>query len=375
MEDGKKKFDYYQNVTDNVISNLKEVINSNRGDINTWAAAVPVNGVTGMSYTPDSKILLMIKQQGKENQDPRFFSFKQIQSLGYSLKYGAKSTNVVTVKTRDENGNLLPFDKQEKRFEQVFHASDVEQHTYKTDAQGNKLPLLDKEGNPRFSRKDGSPLYQYAIKPIPDFEEPKKWHVNISTETADRLFNSAETNVNQGFSMGDPQYYFCNAISRMTLEAETDIKFSKGLPSIDIQKLIPYFEADKKLFSAVVKEAGKITKEFKAELKKELAKQKEMDEEIPFDIPDEMKNDNNTKEDVPAATAKPVESNKTGNEKTENFMEAFGNNLAKLCYESMKASGINEKEMLSVVDAIKTRSVQMVQDRSNPNNISTNKTR
>lgn len=374
MEDTKKKFDYYQNVTDNAISNLNEIQNG-RAYSNTWSASIPVNGVTGMSYTPDSRILLMLKQQGKENEDPRFFTFQQIKDLGYTLKYGAKSTNVVAVKTRDENGQLLPFDKQEKHFENVFHASDVEQHVYKTDALGNKLSLLDRDGNPRFSKKDGSPLYQYEVKPIPPFDEPNKWHVNISPQQAENILTNVETNANKGLQQGSV-LTFTDALSRMVLEAQTDIKFPETRAVTDIQHIIDLLKGDKTLFSEIVKHTGAITKEFKAELKKELAKHKEMDEDIPFAIPDtEIPKENTVGSEMTEVANEPVQSSNISNGKTETFMEAIGNNLAKICYESMKASGISEKEMLSVLDAIKDRSVQMVKSKDNTNNISTSRTR
>ena len=52
-----------------------------------------------------------------------------------------------------------------------------------------------------------------------------------------------------------------------------------------------------------------------------------------------------------------------------------GENLTKCCYKIMKANGLKEKDMLSMLDAIKTRSLQMVKDKENINNINTNKIR
>lgn len=64
--DNQKKFDYYENVTENAISNLQEILNNGRADTSTWSASIPVNGVTGMRYTTDSKFLLMLNSRASK---------------------------------------------------------------------------------------------------------------------------------------------------------------------------------------------------------------------------------------------------------------------------------------------------------------------
>lgn len=371
--DNQKKFDYYENVTENAISNLQEILNNGRADTSTWSASIPVNGVTGMSYTTDSKFLLMLKQQGKQNEDPRFFTFKQIKDLGYTPKYGAKSTNAVAIQTRDENGNLLPFDKQKKHFENVFHASDIEQHIYKFDDQGNKLPLLDKEGNPRYSKKDGSPLYRYDVLPIPAFEPQKKWQVNISSALADNIFTSTQKMAELREKYDDGCLHIITKFSKMMLEAETDIKFPADKDSFNIQQILDHLQANKGIFSDFTKQARELGKSFKDDIKKELTKAKEADEEIPFDIPDtEISNEPADKtQNAEADIAK--ESSNSASDKAEIFMESIGNNLVQICCASMKAQQLNTKEMLSVLETIKERSTQML--KSNDNSINNAKMR
>ena len=371
--DNQKKFDYYENVTENAISNLREILSNGRADTSTWSASIPVNGVTGMSYTTDSKFLLMLKQQGKQNEDPRFFTYNQIKDLGYFPKYGAKSTNAVAVQTRDENGNLLSFDKQKKHFENVFHASDIEQHIYKKDNQGNKLPLLDKEGNPRYSKKDNSPLYRYDVLPIPAFEPQKKWQVNISSALADNIFTSTQKMAELREKYDGGCLHIITKFSKMMLEAETDIKFPADENSLNIQQILDHLQANKGTFSDFTKQARELGKSFKDDIKKELAKAKEADEEIPFDIPDTEKSNEPADKTQNAEADIAKESSNSASDKAEIFMESIGNNLVQICCASMKAQQLNTKEMLSVLETIKERSTQML--KSNDNSINNAKMR
>lgn len=355
-----KKFDYYENVTNNAIGNMSGFKLDEAG----WKVSVPVNGATGFTYTPDSRILLMLKQQGVQNNDPRFFTFKQIQELGYAIKYGARSTTVVAVKTRDDNGNFIPFDQQPKHFESVFHASDVEQHIYKTDAQGNKIPYLDRNGNPRFSR-DGRQLYQYEIKPIPPFEEAKKWQVDISSEKADAIFKATDKFAELRERYADDVLQAICTFSKMTLAAETNVQLLAN--ELDIKAISSQLNNDHKLFTECVRQAGQLTKAFKDDLKQELSKQKEVDEEIPFDIPDEKIQDKAVEERTTiqdTVDSRPEVISDNAN-KAEAFMNTIGNNVVEICFESMKVHGMNEGEMLAVLDAIRDHGAELVKNRDN----------
>ena len=365
-----RKFDYYENVTQNAVSNMNafQVKDSN------WTVSVPVNGATGLSYTPDSRILLMLKQQGAQDKDPRFFTFNQINELGYMLERGAKSTTAVAVKTRDENGNFIPFAQQPKHFESVFHASDVKQRIYKTDAQGNKIPYLDRDGNSRFSR-DGRQLYQYEIKPLTPFEGAKKWQVDISCERAEAIFNATEKLAEIREQYTDDTV--CKAIStfsKMMLAAETSIRLIDN--KLDIKELSQLFSANHKLFTECVRQASQLTKAFKEDLKKELARQKE-NEEISFMPIDEKPVgkmlENRT--DIGNTTDLRMESIAEDTSKTDNFLNTIGNNIVEICIASMKANGMNEREMFAVLDAIKDRGVELVKSKDEMHSVDFGKNR
>ena len=94
----------------------------------------------------------------KQINDPRFFTFNQINERNYHLLKGAKSLPVVMwfyLKT-DREGNLLPLEEQRwvKTYTNVFHASQIRQIVPVLDADGNKIPVLDENGNQKMN-KDG----------------------------------------------------------------------------------------------------------------------------------------------------------------------------------------------------------------------------
>ena len=47
-----RKFDYYENVTQNAVTNMNAFSYDD-----SWTVSVPVNGATSLSYTPDSRIM------------------------------------------------------------------------------------------------------------------------------------------------------------------------------------------------------------------------------------------------------------------------------------------------------------------------------
>lgn len=150
----------------------------------------PVSGSSGRPYTGFNKLFLMqtLKKIRKtlremndtggiafsENQinDPRFFTFKQITEHNYHLLKGSKSLPIIMwfYHKTDSEGNPLPLEEQRwvKKYTNVFHASQVRQVAPVLDADGNKIPLLDEQGNQKMN-KDGEFLYQMQYLPLPEY--------------------------------------------------------------------------------------------------------------------------------------------------------------------------------------------------------------
>lgn len=160
------------------------------GKVGAFINSFPVSGSSGRPYTGSNKFYLMFilkalrkslnefneKNNGrlsmKQINDPRFFTFNQINERNYHLLKGAKSLPVVMwfyLKT-DREGNLLPLEEQRwvKTYTNVFHASQIRQIVPVLDADGNKIPLLDENGNQKMN-KDGEFLYKYEYAPIPEY--------------------------------------------------------------------------------------------------------------------------------------------------------------------------------------------------------------
>lgn len=359
-----KKFDWYQTMTNTVIEHLES-----GADFldNLDMVSIPVNGDTGKGYDFNSNLLLMMEQQKKKSNDPRFFTYKQLQAHGYSVPYGTKSVAVIAV-DQVKNGQ----GKRESHFENVFHASDVVKRVYLTDAQGNRVPLLDKDGNQRFSKRDNQPLYRYNDEPIPA-EEPivKKKAYLVSRDTSES-FHSAVENTLQKVS--DPsQRDLRVALAVMMVAAETNNKAAIGYYEhpIDREGVLQALNADKKEFANAVYDASCIVREYR-ELAWEASKQHEAenirnndDEDIPFGpVPETLTSNVAASVGERPKTVEKVHVEKPATEEAKSPAVVFSENMAKALYDSMKAMGVSEGEMIAAFSNLKEQGVKMIKGNS-----------
>lgn len=358
-----KKFDWYQTMTNTVIEHLESGADFFE---NLDMVSIPVNGDTGKGYDFNSNLLLMMEQQKKKSNDPRFFTYNQLKEHGYSVPYGTKSVAVIAI-DQVKNGE----GKRESHFENVFHASDVVKRVYLTDEQGNKVPLLDKDGNQRFGKYNNQPLYRYNDVPIPAVEpnvKEKAYLVNYDTAAS---FHMAVENTLQNVS--DPgQRDLRVALASMMVAAETNNKATVGDGySMDREDMLQALHANKKEFSNAVYDASCIVKEYK-NLAWEAAKQHKAEpvknsyeDDIPFGpMPENLVHN----------TAEPIEGRPQSAEKVQvekDALEAdmakspaliFSENLAKSLFDSMKAIGASDSEMILAFAKIKDQGLKMVQE-------------
>ena len=200
--------------------------------------------------------------------------------------------------------------------------------------------------------------------------------MDISCEKAEAIFNATEKLAELREQYIDDTV--CKAIStfsKMTLAAETSIQLIDN--KLDIRELSNYFSANHKLFTECVRQASQLTKAFKEDLKKELAREKEK-EEIPFEMPIDEKSvekmvENRT--DIENTTDLRMEGISEHISKTDNFLNTIGNNIVEICIASMKANGMNEREMFAVLDAIKDRGVELVKSKDEMHSVDFGKNR
>ena len=359
-----KKFDWYQTMTNTVIEHLES--GADFYD-NLDMVSIPVNGATGKGYDFNSNLLLMMEQQKKKSNDPRFFTYKQLQEHGYSVPYGKKSVAVIAIdQVKNDQG------KRESHFENVFHASDVVKRVYLTDEQGNKVPLLDRDGNQRFSKYNNQPLYRYNDVPIPPVEPNVKEKAYLVNRDTAASFHTAVENTLQNVS--DPgQRDLRVALASMMVAAETNNKATVGDGySMDREDILQALHANKKEFANAVYDASCIVKEYK-NLAWEAAKQHKAEpvknnyeDDIPFGpVPENLVHN----------TAEPVEGRPQSAEKVQVEKDAldadmakspaiiFSENLAKSLFDSMKAIGASDGEMLLAFSRLKDQGVKMVHEK------------
>lgn len=359
-----KKFDWYQTMTNTVIEHLES--GADFYD-NLDMVSIPVNGATGKGYDFNSNLLLMMEQQKKKSNDPRFFTYKQLQEHGYSVPYGTKSVAVIAIdQVKNDQG------KRESHFENVFHASDVVKRVYLTDEQGNKVPLLDRDGNQRFSKYNNQPLYRYNDVPIPPVEpNVKEKAYLVNRNTAANFYMAVENTLE---NVSDPgQRDLRVALASMMVAAETNNKVTVGYGySMDREDVLQALHANKKEFANAVYDASCIVKEYK-NLAWEAAKQHKAEpvknnyeDDIPFGpVPENLVHN----------TAEPVEGRPQSAEKVQvekDVLDAdmakspaiiFSENLAKSLFDSMKAIGASDGEMLLAFSRLKEQGVKMVHEK------------
>lgn len=342
-----KKFDYQDKMSEQMIDALQ-----NFKYYDDWNLSMPFNGMNGSEYDYTSRILLLMKQQSNDSNDPRFFTAAQAKELGYAIKYGAKSVFVNNAAGhKDANGNRLPLKQRKNLFENVFHASDLELHIPLKDEYGNPVPLLDKEGNQRFSKKNGEPLYRYSVKPIPALQETEKKAVLDADpqEAQEVLSQIAAAHSDGNAAKANLQ----RDIAAMLIAAEMKLTIP-GVKFVDNQsEVINYLLADKKAFANAVYEAGQIVKDFKLKVNQEsIVDESSYGQEYQEQQPVE----NITKQAAAAATQPDA---------TVNDMSLISQSLAKSFYETMNALKLNQREMLASLDVLYNHSKQLVMQNSN----------
>jgi antirestriction protein ArdC len=124
----------------------------------------PINGKTGYPYTKENSLYLSWTMQKSGNStDPRFFTFKQAQDMGYHIRTGSHGHAVKLgfFASKDCKGLPLPIAEQHwtYRIVTVFHATDCCIRTPVLDKDGNQLTevMTDDAGHPILT-KDGLPM-------------------------------------------------------------------------------------------------------------------------------------------------------------------------------------------------------------------------
>lgn len=358
-----KKFDWYQTMTNTVIEHLESGADFFE---NLDMVSIPVNGDTGKGYDFNSNLLLMMEQQKKKSNDPRFFTYNQLKEHGYSVPYGTKSVAVIAI-DQVKNGE----GKRESHFENVFHASDVVKRVYLTDEQGNKVPLLDKDGNQRFGKYNNQPLYRYNDVPIPAVESNVKEKAYLVNRDTAASFHTAVENTLQKVS--DPgRRDLRTALASMMIAAETNNKATVGDGySIDREAILQALRADKKEFSNAVYDASCIVKAYR-ELAWEASKQHKAEpiknnyeDDIPFGpVPENLVNNAAAPIGGKSQIVEKVEVEKPvqKSDMAKSPAIIFSENLAKSLFESMKAIGASDGEMIAAFAKLKDQGMKMVQE-------------
>lgn len=184
-------------------------------DANVGASIFPMprNGKNKRLYTKENALYLMLAMEDKGATDPRFYTFNQATSLGYSIKAGSKGYPVRQgyIVTKDKDGNPLPESQYYPKAQVyvVFHASDICIRTPKLDADGNKMlgPKLDADGNPVL-KKDGTPVMVplFEEKPIPPYVPSRKPYTHDElNEIAEEILKNSKAVIYH--DQADRNYY------------------------------------------------------------------------------------------------------------------------------------------------------------------------
>ena len=135
---------------------VREIINSISGDYavfrnekkaEEWQRAY--NPTTGISFNNLNSLVLDIKQAQGKYQENAWISLRDAEFLGASRD---------ELKDIFENKNL-------PKAKISYIKTHELQPIFKLDENGQKIPLLDKNGNQRISQRTGEPLYEYEMLP------------------------------------------------------------------------------------------------------------------------------------------------------------------------------------------------------------------
>ncbi len=329
QQDGKRRFDWYQYMTDVVVEHLE----SDTGIFDTIEmVADPYNGATGKIYDFNSKALLMLAQMRHRSDDPRFYTFNQITKLGYHVRAGAKSQSVIAVdEWKDVNGKPLPKEERKSHFENVFHISDMKQHIPVLDEQGRPVPFEYKELDvPFYNKVDKKSFLAWSMAR----------HDASGADEIQNAFYEASDNVLKEFSSDNSdKAVFRTYLAAMMVSADTTAVINLK-QNFNTKEIVNNLKNDKKEFANAVFAANKILKEFKA-----LTKKRNIIVDIGYDY-------------------KPLDHNKSANE-PEKCAEVAKEpekctEMANICYAIMKSMGLNKKEMLSAFSSIKAQGEHLV---------------
>ena len=184
--------DIYQEITNRIIEEMEKGElpwqKAWNGKVGAALVASPVNGATGRPYSKENLIYLSCIMDSKGSKDPRFFTFHQAQTMGYSIKRGSHGVAIKQgfYATKDKDGNPLPEDEYHwtSIISTVFHASDMVQRVPVLDKDGKQVvePVKEEDGTPKIGR-DGQPIVRRVFReePLPPYVPKKQGYTHEET--------------------------------------------------------------------------------------------------------------------------------------------------------------------------------------------------
>lgn len=184
--------DIYQEITNRIIEEMEKGElpwqKAWNGKVGAALVASPVNGATGRPYSKENLIYLSCIMDSKGNKDPRFFTFHQAQTMGYSIKRGSHGVAIKQgfYATKDKDGNPLPEAEYHwtSIISTVFHASDMVQRVPVLDKDGKQVvePVKEEDGTPKIGR-DGQPFVRRVFReePLPPYVPKKQGYTHEET--------------------------------------------------------------------------------------------------------------------------------------------------------------------------------------------------
>ena len=169
----------------------------------------PHNAVSGYRYTGINSLILRMTLANKESIDPRFCTFSQAQSKGWSIRKGSKSITLLTSwikkvkveENEDVEGTKTSSSKDEKKPKfrkrfgsktiNVFHASDLCVYPPKRDANGKIIYSECVITDPFTGKKEKKKLPEIdrtaEPQPIPPYEYKEFSHEEIYQNAEDLI--------------------------------------------------------------------------------------------------------------------------------------------------------------------------------------------